>query len=73
MKYIVEEIQTFDTGAVATPSYSYDDRLSAERQFYLLTAAAVVSKLPVHAVVFMTGEGVPIERKVYYHSTETEE
>lgn len=67
MKYLVMEIQTFDTGAVSTPTYAYDDRAAAERQFHLLTAGAVVSELPAHAVVMMTSEGQPIDRKVYHH------
>lgn len=68
MKYIVTEIQTFDTGAIATPAYSYDERSAAERQFHLLTAGAVVSALPTHAVVLGTNEGQIIERKVYHHA-----
>ena len=31
MKYLVMEIQTFDTGATSTPTYAYDDRSVAER------------------------------------------
>lgn len=72
MKYIVEEIQTFANGNVATPAYSYDNRASAERQFYTQVAGAVVSELPVHAVVLMTNEGTVIERKVYHHEVATE-
>lgn len=73
MKYIVEEIQTFDNGSVATPAYSYDARSSAERQFHLLVANAVVSALPTHAIILMTNEGQQIERKVYHHVVEPEE
>lgn len=69
MKYLVMEIQTFDTGATSTPTYAYDDRAAAERQFHLLTAGAVVSELPTHAVVMMTSEGQLIDRKVYHHVT----
>ena len=72
MKYIVIEIQTFDTGAVSTPTYAYDDRYTAERQFHLLAAGAVVSKLPAHSVVFMTSDGQVIERKAYKHAQEEE-
>lgn len=73
MKYIIMEIQTFDTGAVATPAYSYDDIKAAERQFHTLVAGAVVSALPTHAVVWMTNDGRLIERKSYTHVTEEPE
>lgn len=70
MKYLVMEIQTFDTGATSTPTYAYDIRAGAEQKFYTLVAAAVASKLPTHAVVLMTSEGQLIDRKVYHHVTE---
>jgi hypothetical protein len=73
MKYLVMEIQTFDTGAVSTPTYAYDTRDAAERQFHLLVAGAVVSALPTHAVTLMTSEGQLVERKVYHHAPAEEE
>lgn len=70
MKYIVEEIQTFEGGSIATPAYSYDNRAAAERQFHLLVAGAVVSELPTHAVILMTNDGRLIEAKSYTHQKE---
>lgn len=67
MKYLVMEIQTFDTGATSTPTYAYDTRAGAEQKFYTLVAGAVASQLPTHAVVMMTSEGQLIDRKVYHH------
>lgn len=72
MKYLVIEIQTFDTGAVSTPTYAYDNRMTAERQYHLLIAGAVVSSLPMHAVVMMTNDGRIIESKYYRHEPEPE-
>ena len=72
MKYIVMEIQSFDTGATSTPTYAYDTRPAAERQFPLLVAGAVTSALPTHAVVLLTNEGQLIERKVYHHEAEAQ-
>lgn len=67
MKYLVMEIQTFDTGTTSTPTYAYDTRAGAEQKFYTLVAGAVASQLPTHAVVMMTSEGQLIDRKVYHH------
>jgi hypothetical protein len=72
MKYLVMEIQTFDAGTVATPTYSFDNRMTAERQYHLLIAGAVVSQLPIHAVVMMTNDGRIIESKYYRHEPEPE-
>lgn len=73
MKYIVTEIQTFDTGAVSTPSYAYDDRLSAEAKYHSILSGAAVSKLPVHACVLMTSEGRPLMNQCYTHKVEPEQ
>lgn len=70
MKYIVTEIQTFDTGAISTPSYAYDDRLSAESKYFSILSAAAKSALPVHACVLMTSEGMPLMNKAYTHKVE---
>ena len=70
MKFLVEEIQTFDNGTISILPYSYDTRAEAEHQFYLLLAAAVVSELPLHTVVLMTNAGQLLERKVYNHTGE---
>lgn len=70
MKYLVVEIQTFDTGAVSTPTYAYDDRLSAESKYFAILSAAAKSALPVHACVLMTSEGRPLMNQCYTHKVE---
>lgn len=72
MKYIVMEIQTFDTGAISTPTYAFDERLSAEAKYHSILASAAVSKLPVHACVLMTSDGRPIVNQSYTHPIEPE-
>jgi len=73
MKYIVMEIQTFETGAVSTPTYAFDDRLSAEAKYHSILASAAVSALPNHACVLMTSEGRPITNQSYAHPVKTPE
>lgn len=72
MKYLVTEIQTFDTGAVSTPSYAYDNRASAEAKFYSILASAAVSALPRHAAILFTDEGYPIMHQSYTHEPDPE-
>lgn len=70
MKYIVQEIQTFDTGNIATPSYAYNDRLAAESKYHALLSGAAISKLPLHAVVLMTSDGRIVASQSYTHPVE---
>ena len=70
MKYIVMEIQVFDTGAVSTPTYSYDNRLSAEAKYHSILASAAVSKLPEHTCVLFTSEGRLLMSQSYKHEQE---
>lgn len=73
MKYLVTEIQTFETGAVSNPTYAYDDRLTAESKYHALLSGAAISKLPTHAVVLMTLDGRLISSQSYTHPVETPE
>jgi hypothetical protein len=43
MKYLVIEIQTNSDGTVGNLISSYDNRNEAERQYYLILAAAAIS------------------------------
>ena len=70
MKYIVTEIQTFDTGAVSTPTYAFDDRLSAESKYFAILSAAAKSALPVHACALMLSDGRPLMNHCYTHEVE---
>jgi hypothetical protein len=71
-KYIVMEIQTFDTGAVSTPTYAYDAQASAESKFHAILSSAAISKLPKHAAVLMTSEGYVQDSRCYEHEPEPE-
>lgn len=72
-KYLVTEIQHWDTGAVQNPTWSYDDRNKAESKFHTVLAAAAVSKLPVHSAMLFTDEGFTLDSKCYKHDAETPE
>ncbi len=73
-KYLVVEIQTFESGAVSVlPAFAYDNQNSAESKYHSLLATAAISKLAKHAVVMMSEEGFQIKRECYIHETETEE
>jgi hypothetical protein len=71
MKYVVIELQTFDTGAMSSPAYAFDERDSAEVKFYDLVSKAVKSKVPVHAIILTTNEGQLIDKKCYVHDEKT--
>lgn len=73
MKYLVLEIQTFDTGAISTPTYAYDDRLAAESKYHAILSSAAVSKLPSHTCVLMTSDGRFISFQNYEHQPEAQE
>lgn len=70
MKYIVMEIQTFDTGAISTPTYAYDNRLAAESKYHALLSGAATSALPLHAVTLMTSDGRMVQSQSYRHEVE---
>lgn len=72
MKYLVTEIQTFDTGAIATPTYAFDNRNSAEAKFHNILGAAAVSALPEHACVMFTSDGRLLRNECYRHVVEPE-
>lgn len=73
MKYLVVEIQTFPEGNISTPTYAYDDRLSAEAKYHAILSTAAVSKLPRHACVLMTSEGRSLMSQCYTHEAEPAE
>ena len=72
-KYLVTEIQTFEGGAISTPSYAYDNRNSAESKYHAILSLAAVSALPCHAAVLMTSEGQILDHDVYRHEAEPSE
>ena len=71
MKYLVTEIQKFEGGAMATPSWAFDTLASAEGKFHTVLAAAAGSALPVHAAILFTEEGFPLRHECYKHEPVT--
>lgn len=67
MDYIVIEIQTFDTGAVTTSAWRYEDDLSAEAKYHSVLAAAAQSALPRHAATMLAGDGSYVQHRCYEH------
>lgn len=72
MKYLVTEIQTFENGAVSNPTYAYDNENSALSKFYSVLSAAAVSKLPTHACMLFTSEGIALKSECFIHPVEEE-
>lgn len=68
MKYIVIEIQKFDTGAVSTPAWAYDNINSAWSKYHAVLSAAALSQLPVHSAILVNESGFPIEHKAFEHT-----
>lgn len=73
MKYLVIEIQKFDTGAMSTPAYAYDSAYQAEAKYHAVLSAAAVSALPVHSCVLINEEGMFIKGECFKHEVEEEE
>lgn len=67
MKYLVTEIQTWDNGAVQTPTYAYDNENSAKAKYYQILSAAAVSSLPVHTAMIYTDEGFFMASECFKH------
>ena len=70
MKYIVMEIQQFDTGAVSSPVYAYDDVYAAESKYHAILSSAATSALPVHSCILMNSEGYYIKSECFKHGEE---
>ena len=70
MKYLVTEIQTFDTGAVSNPTYAYDTENAALAKYHQILSTAAVSKLPTHACMLFTSEGVALRSEFFTHKAE---
>ena len=58
MKYLVVEVQVFDTGAVATPTYAFENENSALAKYYQILSSASVSSLPRHSAIMFTDGGL---------------
>ena len=72
MKYLVVEIQKFDTGAMATPAWAYDELNAAQSKYHTVLSAAALSKLPCHAAVLMDEAGFCIAHEFFSRQEPTE-
>ena len=72
MKYLVVELQTFESGAMTSPAYAYDTQLEAEAKYHAILSSAAVSKLPTHAAVLLQNDGIVLASKCYTHEPEGE-
>lgn len=70
MKYLVTEIQTFENGAVSNPTYAYDTENAALAKYFSILSAATVSKLPTHACMLFTNEGIALRNECFTHKSE---
>ena len=68
MKYLVIEIQKFDTGAIANFAWAYDNINSAEAKYHALLSVAAVSSLYVHTVILVNETGFMIKHESYDHT-----
>ena len=67
-KYVVIEMQN---GIIGSNAWSYDNKADAETKLYQVLSEVVKSPIAVHTVMLVTGEGTVLDRKCYYHGTET--
>lgn len=65
MKYLVVEIQKFDTGAMSTPAWAYDELNAAQSKYHSVLAGAALSKLPCHAAVLMNETGFCVAHECF--------
>lgn len=70
MQYLVIEIQTFDTGAITTQAYAFKERKPAESKYFAILSAAALSKLPRHACVLLTNQGLRLMSGCYDNATQ---
>ena len=61
-KYIVIEMQN---GSIGGNNWTYDERADAEVKMYQVLTEVVKSPVTTHAVMMVTDEGFPLERKCY--------
>lgn len=65
MKYIVEEMKTFEDGRVEKEGSEPLEEMWAERDYHLRLADAAISGLPCDAVTLLDSEGRMIKREKY--------
>ena len=70
--YIIQELQTNGNSTALVPAVTKTDRNEAESAFHQALAAAAVSAVEVHTVIFYDEHGNVIDKKFYEHLTEGE-
>lgn len=71
-KYIVTNVQTWDTGAITTPTYAYDNHDSALAKYYDLCSTAATTTLPISSVILMTDECFVLKTECFKHEVQPE-
>ena len=67
MKYLVMEIQVYETGAISAPVTAHDTRDAANAKYHHILSGEAVSKLPVHACVMLTSDGQFVKTEKFTH------
>jgi hypothetical protein len=68
--YIVIELQTDKDGKIAQIPTDHATKAEAESKYHQILAAAAISKVPIHAAVILTPEGVAQKSQCYKHDSE---
>ena len=68
MKYLVIEIQTFADGTVSNLTYSFDTENEAVAKYHSILSVAAVSKVPMHACMLFTNNGISLRSESFSHA-----
>ena len=70
MIYVVIEMQTMQDGTMGFINTQYTDKEQAESAYCTARAAAAISQLPKHTIMWVTNEGFVLEEKCYIRGEE---
>lgn len=65
--YVAMRFVSKADGTMSIPYQTYEDRASAEKEFYRLCMLAVDSENPMDAVMLISKDGMMVDRKVFVH------
>ena len=65
--YIIQEIQTENNVTALVPAITEEDKGQAESKFLTACAAACISSVDIHTVIWYDEHGNVIDRKYYEH------
>ena len=68
--YIIQELQTTNNQTALVTPVTKSDRAQAENAFLTACAAACISQVEVHTVLWYDEHGNVIDRKFYEHLSE---